>query len=133
MKVCFFFLLVLFLTGMTHIAHSQIKDASDEIANALRTGSANALAKYFNSSIEIVIPDKDEVYSKEQAETIISDFFSKNKPAGFTLQHKGGPEDARFVVGTMNTAAGKYRIYFLLKKKNEYQLINLFRIEKEIE
>jgi hypothetical protein len=133
MKKCIFPFTVLFvITGIASI-FSQNADITIDIGNALKAGNAYTLAKYFNSSLELVLPDKDEVYSKEQATTVINDFFSKNKPLGFAVQHKGGPDDARFIVGTLTANSGKFRVYYLLKKQSDKQFINLLRIEKEIE
>jgi len=128
-KLIYSLFFIVFAISMS--LYSQTNDVTDDIGNAFRSGDAATLAKHFGKSIELVLLNKDEVLSKEQAQTIIDRFFKKNKPSGFIFKHKGGPEDARFVVGNLVTVTGNYRIYFLLKKQNDKSLIHLLRIEKE--
>jgi len=130
MKKLNFIVLLIFMVGIFP-SLSQSKDITEDIGNALSTGNSGVLARYFGKSLELVLLEKDEVFSKEQAQVIIDNFFKKNKPSGFTFQHKGGPEDARFAVCTLTSSTGNFRIYFLLKKLNEKSYIHLLRIEKE--
>ena len=53
-------------------------DIIDNIGNAIKSGSSKEVAKFFDSSVEITIQDKESVYSKVQAEMVLKDFFSKN-------------------------------------------------------
>ena len=59
----------------------------EAIINAISTGNAATLAGYFNASLEIAILDKEDFYSKQQAELIMKDFFTRNTPASFTILH----------------------------------------------
>jgi hypothetical protein len=103
----------------------------DEIYSALRSGNARDLAQYFNANIELAILDKEEVYSKTQAEQILKDFFCKHAPTGFTKLHEGGKDASRFVIGKLSTTKGQYRIYFLMKTINGQFAIHQFRIEND--
>lgn len=103
----------------------------DEIITAIKSGNAKDLAKYFNQNIELIILNEEDVYSKAQAELILKDFFSKNLPSDFTILHQGGKESARYAIGTVKTAKGNFRMYFLLKIKNDQPFIHQLRIEKE--
>jgi hypothetical protein len=99
------------------------------ISDSFRKGDARALSRHFNDNIELVILSKEDVYSKSQAELILRNFFSENKPVGFDLLHEGGKE-TRFAIGNLKTEKGDFRIYFLLKLKDSASLIHLLRIEK---
>jgi len=103
----------------------------DEIYSALRTGNARELAQYFNSNVELVILEKEEVYSKTQAEQVLKDFFSKHFPTGYTKLHEGGKDASRYVIGKLSTTRGQYRIYFLMKTINGQFAIHQFRIEND--
>ena len=61
----------------------------DEIFSAIKAGNSKVLAKYFNSNVELVILDKDGVYSKTQAELIVREFFAKNIPSNLVKRHEG--------------------------------------------
>ncbi len=106
-------------------------DIPDGIINAIKAGNASELAKYFNNNIELALSDIDDMYSKNQAELIIKDFFKKHPPTGFNILHKGGKETSRYAIGNLSTSNGKFRVTILIKVKEDISLINQLRIEKE--
>ncbi|HKJ43511.1 MAG TPA: DUF4783 domain-containing protein [Sunxiuqinia sp.] len=103
----------------------------DEVIHSLKTGNATTLSNYFNQNIELVVLDKDDVYSKDQARQIVSSFFSHNQPQRFTIIHQGGKEGARYAIGNLLTQNGVYRVYFLLKENGGKLYIHQLRIEKQ--
>jgi hypothetical protein len=46
----------------------------DEIVAALKTGNASQIAKYFDNTVEIALPDKTNSYSKSQGEMVLKIF-----------------------------------------------------------
>ena len=104
-------------------------DISDKVISALSAGNATELAKYFNTNIELAILDKEDIYSNVQAEVIVKDFFSKNKPVKYTKMHQGGKEGAKFVIGNLVTSNGTYRVYFLIKDIKGKYFIHTLRFE----
>ena len=107
------------------------EDIPEGIITAIRTGSASNLAKYFNINVELTIDNNEEIYSKEQAELILKDFFSKNTPSAFDVLHKGGKEGSRYAIGNLTTSNGNFRITILVKIKDSQPYIHQLRIEKE--
>ncbi len=105
--------------------NNQLKD---NIFIAIKKGSSKSLARYFNENVELLILDKEDIYSKAQAELILKDFFIKNKILKFKLIYKSQRKKANYSIGELTTSMGNFRIYFLLKKGKIYQL----RIEKKI-
>lgn len=93
-------------------------DILDDVANALRSGDARAVSRFFGNTVDLTIVNQEEVYSKVQAEQILRDFFSKNTPRNFSIIHKGeSKEGARYAIGTFITSQGvKYRTYFYIKQ-----------------
>ena len=108
-------------------------DLPDGIITALKTGNAKELAKYFNVNIDLTIIDKQDIYSKTQAEIILKEFFSKNTPSNFTIIHQGGKEDSKYVIGKLTTAAGNFRVSLFLKNQDTTQVIQQLRIENSNE
>jgi hypothetical protein len=53
----------------------QPNDIIANIGNAIKTGNATTVSKYFNSTIDLIVPCNDGTYSKSQAEQILKDFF----------------------------------------------------------
>lgn len=123
---------VLLAAGLNSVSAFPIFDIPPKIFDAMKVGNATELAKHFNSSVELVILDKEDVYSKQQAEQILKSFFDKNKVKAFTLLHQGGKEGAQYAIGNLETVAGKtYRVYFLVKESGGKPLIHQMRIEEE--
>ena len=109
-----------------------LEDVEASIADAIRTGSASGVSKYFGDNVYMKILDKEDVYSKPQAELILKDFFSKHAPKTFTVDHSGVSKNgAKFTIGKLVTSAGTYKAYFLLKKEGEKFTIQQFRIETD--
>ena len=109
-------------------AKSQVPD---EIILSLKSGNARVLSEYFNQNVELVVLDNDNVYSKAQAEQIVSNFFNTYKPEGFGVIHNGGKEGAKYVIGNLVTKNGNFRVYFLLKQNQGKDYIHQLRIEKQ--
>ena len=104
-------------------------DIPEEIVTAFSSGNATLLAKYFNQTIELTLLDKEEVYSKTQAEIIMRDFFNSNPPKQFQIMHEGGKETSKYAIGTLTAESNKYRITFLLKSLDSKVYIHQLRIE----
>lgn len=105
-------------------------DVIDGIANAIRSGNPANISKYFINNIDLKVISKEDVYSKPQAEMILRDFFSKHTVKSYTVAHKSEPKNgSQYVVGTLDTSNGKFRVYFLIKPSGAETLIHQFRIE----
>lgn len=103
------------------------------IATAFRTGSAAGLSVYLNNTVELVLPEKEDFYSKSVAETILKDFFTHYKSREFTIRHQGSKGETQYAIANLVTDKGHFRVYFLLKKVNGNPLIHQIRIESENE
>lgn len=122
-------LLSVFLFSFVGFQQSTIPDG---IILSIKNGNAKELAKYFNTSIELIILDKEGVYSKVQAEQILKEFFLKNTTSKFIKNHEGGKVTSKYCIGTLYANTGQYRLSFFLEKdaKGELVIIN-FRIEDD--
>ncbi|MFB6318964.1 DUF4783 domain-containing protein [Saccharicrinis sp. FJH54] len=102
----------------------------DNLTSAVKMGNAGQLSQLFNSSVEIIINNDDKMYTKAQAQMVMSDFFKKNPPTDFNIAHDSTREDARFLIGNLTTKSNKtYRIIFLLRDKGSTTLIHQIRIQ----
>lgn len=105
-------------------------DSLSRISEALKKGNSTELAKNFNPNIEIEILGDENMYSKAQAEILMKDFFAKNKPSAFTVNHQGSKAATSFAIGLLTTANGTYRVSIFMKIDNEKTLIHQLRIER---
>lgn len=119
------------LIGIFVFTSVSLAQIPDEIVTCIQNGNDVSLAAYFNENVELVVGTHDDVYSKSQAQQIVSEFFKSNKPKQFSIIHQGGKDDARYAIGSLVTATGTYRVYFLLKNKNNNSYIHQLRIEKQ--
>ncbi|GAB2835962.1 DUF4783 domain-containing protein [Ferruginibacter profundus] len=101
----------------------------DEVVNALKAGDSAQIAKYFDNTVEITMPDKSNNYSKNQAETVLRDFFSNNGVKGFEIIHKGENSGSQYCIGTLVTKNGSFRTTVFMKQKNDKQLLQEIRFE----
>ena len=108
-------------------------DIPEGITLSMKAGNAAELAKFFYTNIELVILDKEDVYSKAQAEQILRKFFSEHHPTSFEIIFEGGKETSRYAIGSLTTPTGNFRVYFLIKDQDGSPLIHQLRIELEDE
>lgn len=95
----------------------------------MRTGNASAVAKFFDNSVEISMPDKSNSYSKSQAELVLKDFFASNAVKGFEIIHKGENAGSQYCIGTLQTKNGSYRTTIFMKQKGDRQVLQELRFE----
>ncbi len=125
------FLLFSFLFIQAESFSSDVSEIPEGIITAIRTGNASALAAYFNASLELTILDKEDIYTKQQAELIMKDFFIRNVPASFNILHKGGKEGSQFAIGNLVSSGGSFRVTILVKIKDNKPLIHQLRFERD--
>lgn len=103
----------------------------DEVVNGLKNGDSAQIAKYFDNTVEITMPDKSNSYSKNQAEIILRDFFSNNGVKDFAVIHKGENAGSQYCIGTLVTKNGSFRTTVFMKQKNDKQLLQEIRFENK--
>jgi hypothetical protein len=101
------------------------------ISIAIKAGNAAELSKYMNSTIELLLLDKEDFYKKNVAESILKDFFAEYQTKDFIIRHQGAKNDAQYAIGNLKTIKGDFRVYFLLKKVDQELLIHQIRIEPD--
>ena len=121
---------LLALSTLTGIAQEQPRIPGG-ISIAIKAGNAAELSKYLNSTVELLLLDKEDFYKKNVAETILRDFFNEYKTRDFTIRHQGAKNDAQYAIGNLKTEKGDFRVYFLLKKIDQELLIHQIRIEPD--
>ena len=118
------------LSSLTASAQDQGKIPGG-ISIAIKAGNATELSKHMNSTIELLLLDKEDFYKKNVAETILKDFFAEYHAKDFTIRHQGAKNDAQYAIGNLKTEKGDFRVYFLLKKVDQELLIHQIRIESD--
>lgn len=124
MKRFFTFLLLSFiLTSFTRAI------GIEEVVASLKLGNASQIARYFDNTVEITLPEKTNSYSKSQAEIILKDFFNNNSVKSFQVIHKGDNAGSQFCIGTLITKTNAYRTTIFMKQKGDRQVLQEIRFE----
>jgi hypothetical protein len=78
----------------------------------------------------MAVLNKENSYSRAQAELIVKDFFDKNKVNSYQVIHRGRSRDgAQYAIGSLTTATGTYRTYVLTKGEGDKARIQQLRFE----
>jgi hypothetical protein len=129
--ICFFVFLTTTPVFTQNRAQSTdtMNDMTEDIISAFQNGDSKVINEYLNSNIELIIADKNDVFSKPQASVIITNFFKVNKVSSFQLLHKGKKESASFIIGSLKTNINSYRVYVLTRTPESKTVIQQLRIE----
>ncbi|MFO7790248.1 MAG: DUF4783 domain-containing protein [Bacteroidota bacterium] len=130
-KLKYIILVFAVLSAPLAVSPVPVPDIPVKVFKHIENGNVESLSEYFSESIELILLDKEGIYSKAQASQILKKFFHGNRPKSFNVLHKGGSENAKYAIGTLSTSKGKYRIHFLVKIKNNQALIHQLRIQEE--
>jgi hypothetical protein len=103
----------------------------DEVLSALKAGNAAQLSKYFDTRVDISLPNKSDNFSKNQAEMILKDFFASNEVKNFVVKHKGENNGAQFCIGVLQTRNGNFRTKLYMKQKGDQQVLQEITFQPE--
>jgi Domain of unknown function (DUF4783) len=101
----------------------------DEIIGAIQKSNTEILSHYFDNTVEIALPDRNDSYNKTQAEVVIKDFFATNVVKNFSADHKGNNNGSEYCIGTLVTQKGSFRLTVFMKQKSGKSLLQEIRIE----
>ena len=101
----------------------------DDITSAIRVGNAGELSRYLDNRVDIYLPEKNDSYSKIQADMIIRDFFSTNGVRNFVVRKMGFSGGTEYCVGVLQTRNGDYRTTLFTRQKGDRQLLQELRFQ----
>ena len=122
------------LVGMTALLLSisllMAQEIPAGVVTAFKRGSSQELSKYMGNKVNLVLQGRSTSVDKQKATTVIQEFFTENKVSGFNVNHQGKRDESSFVIGTMVTTKGSFRVNCFLKKVQDKCLIHQIRIDK---
>ena len=122
-KLFTYVFITIFLSSFTY---SSVKD----VVNALKSGNAALVSKYFDNTIDITLSDKSNSYSRSQAELVLKDFFNTNGVTNFNVIHTGDNAGSQYCIGTLQTKNGTFRTTIYMKQKGDKQVLQELKFEK---
>ena len=125
-----FFISVLMFSVMPLNA-SGASDVCNKVSKAIEAGNARGVSQFFGTHVDLTLPGSDGTFSKNQAELILRDFFTKNAPRSFTVSHQGSSRDgSQYVIGQyVSRNNTSYRTYFLVKKVSGKMVLHQIQFE----
>ena len=99
------------------------------VITAFKRGSSQELSKYMGDKVNLVLQGSSANVDKK-ATAMMQEFFTENKVNAFDVNHQGKRDESSFVIGTLTTTKGKFRVNCFLKKVQTQYLIHQIRIDK---
>lgn len=108
-----------------------VVDLKTSIEIGFETANSRMIAQHFASNIDISLLDKENLYSKSQAEQVLKTFFLENKPTKFSIIHQGKSATTQYYIGSLVTDKGDFRITVNVKMVAKKEFISHLTIETE--
>lgn len=125
-------LIILFL-GFLNLKSLSAQDPIVKVKEAFRKGNAEMLEAYFNSTVTVDIGGNERELSATETREKLETFFESHKVKNFSVKFEGEKSSSNFIIGTLYTDSGSFRINIFFRKTGTEALIHLLRIEKENE
>lgn len=105
------------------------QDLFNELSNSFKQGNVKEIAKYFANTVDVTLPNSEDQYSKSQAEIVLKNFFTQHSPSSFNLEHQGASNNGKYMVGSLVTGKGTFKVYVFVKDIGGQKSISELKIE----
>ncbi|NRB62491.1 MAG: DUF4783 domain-containing protein [Saprospiraceae bacterium] len=125
MKQLLFLLLVVPVASQSNL---------NSITQAISKGDASTLGQFLDKTVEIAVIDREDIYTRSEAERILNDFFNIHEPKSFSQVHKGSSKARNSLYCIGNLVTGKreiYRVYIYMRVDGDEYVIQELRFDKE--
>lgn len=125
--------LVIFIVAGVSTTNAVGQEVDFELlTKIIKSGNSKDLVKQFSKTVELNIDGEEASYSQAQAEAILKDFFGKNAPLAFAINHKGSSKGGLpYAIGEYKNESGIYRVWIRLKPENGRNLVYEMSFIKE--
>ena len=118
--------------SMQLIAFVAKADSFDDMMVAMKNAQTTSITKFFSNSVELTLLENEGIYSRQQSEQMLKNFFAQHPPKSVNLQHKGSSaQGAKYAIITYEASNGRLRTYIFMKDNGQGLQVNEFRIERE--
>ncbi|MDV3309823.1 MAG: DUF4783 domain-containing protein [Cyclobacteriaceae bacterium] len=126
------FALIVFFSTFSGVFGQGQSNIIEQVRETIGAGSAKELSKFRNQTVDVMIDEQLQSYSKAQAEFVLRDFF-RNHPANeFTIIHQGSSKGGQpFAIGLYKSGDETYRVFMKIKATDKQQLVHEIRFSKE--
>lgn len=123
-------ILTVLIAAFSLMSFTAIAPTIPDIVNALKQNNAAAVSGYFDSYIDIKLPNKDEAknISKNQATQTLKDFYSEQDINGFELTSQRELGGTGYLTGKLKSDKHSFNITVMIKSKGNQSSIVSVRI-----
>ena len=100
------------------------------VVSALKGGRVEQLATYMGPQVELIMESRKVATDREVTLERLTDFFSKNKAREYSVNHQGKRDESGFIIGTLTTITGQFRVNCFFKLSDNQYIIHQIRIDK---
>ena len=101
----------------------------DGVVGAFQTGKAESLRSCLEEKVEFIIDNSTQAQEKSGAIAEMQRFFREKSVRSFEVNHQGVRQESGFLIGTLTTVKGSFRVQCFLKKHENKFLIHQIRID----
>lgn len=114
---------LLILSSLSLKAQEKGYDMFIPISKYIASGDTDSLSAWFADNLEISLFSKASIASKNQARQILKSFFESYTPRSFTITHKAGRENMKYVIGSLNAGGETFgTTIFVSYRDNSYKI-----------
>lgn len=122
---------ILLLTSLfVWLTFAFAQDVPVGVIVALKKGSPQELVSYLGEKVDLTIGDKAISADKVLAEGELTSFFTGKKVQSFDVNHQGKRGESSFIVGTLKTTGGTFRVNCFFRRLQNRYYIHQIRIDK---
>lgn len=126
------FVLILSFLAFSWVSGQNQHNIIEQVTETIKAGSAKELAKFLNQTVDVMIDEQLQSYSKAQAEFVLRDFFKNHPAAEFSIIHQGSSKGGQpFAIGLYKSGGETYRVFMKIKASDKQQLVHEIRFSKE--
>lgn len=109
------------------------QDIFAPMKDAIKTGNAKEVIKFFNANVDMNLDGEVAMYSKAQAEFVLRDFFKKHPSSDFSIVHTGSSKDGglQFAIGRYVSNSDSFDVVIRVKDVNGTYLIHEINFVKD--
>lgn len=100
------------------------------VVGAFKKGNSQELNKYLGDKVDLVILNQSKSADKGKTNEAMAAFFYNHKVSDFCVNHQGKRDESSFIVGTLMTANGNFRVNCFFRKVQNKYVIHQIRIDK---
>ncbi|WP_437921594.1 DUF4783 domain-containing protein [Sphingobacterium sp. LRF_L2] len=111
------------------IAANSFEDLINNVSTSLKAGDAKRLSASFDQTINLSVKREEGVYTKFQAEVLLSEFFRSNKVLTIKELQRVNSLANSFLVFSLKSNNSTYRVFFKIAQSDKEYRVTELRIE----